>query len=82
VHDGVRVPLNIDAYTLLVLAAPGALLAPTFGTLDSAGQGTARFVVPTGLPPALAGLRLDHAYVVVGTRAELASNAVPVRLVR
>ncbi|MEM7201705.1 MAG: hypothetical protein AAF628_15660 [Planctomycetota bacterium] len=76
---GVLLPLNPDPYFTLTATIPNSPLLPeSFGTLQAGGRATARFVVP-GLP-ALAGLQLDHAYVVLGSGLQAASNAAPVRI--
>lgn len=67
------------------LASPNsAVRQDSLGVLDPWGRGTAAFTLPAGADPALAGLLLHHAYVVLdGTTlaVELASNAVPLRLI-
>lgn len=60
----VTIPLNPDAYfnmTLTKANNPPPLLN-TFGLLDGAGLASAYFVLPTGTDPSLAGLTLNHAY--------------------
>ena len=82
--DGVVLPLVVDAYLLLTLNQPFGLFQGTFGFLDASGAATASLVVPPGSDPALAGLVLHHAGLVVdlvGTgQASWATNAVPLEL--
>ncbi len=76
--DGFVLPLNVDAYTFQSLLAPNAApFGNTFGLLDANGQATATVTLPPGLSPALAGLRADHAYVVI----DVAPTLVAVTLV-
>jgi hypothetical protein len=79
---GGTLPLVPDAYTDWTLALAAPLTAPV-GLLDADGRGICRFVVPSGTPPAFAGLVLHHAFVAVDPVAftVLASNAVRVELV-
>lgn len=86
IGPGLTIPLNVDAYLLWVLANPG--VAPLVGgasLLDATGQGVVSFTLPPGLPAALAGLIVNHAYVVfpspTSTLVDHASRAVSVRLV-
>ena len=78
---GVDIPLNPDPYTDFTI---GSAVAPMFvrfqGTLDSKGEATASFKVPSGLPT-LPGFTLYHAYLVVDNSGiYMASNAVPLVL--
>ena len=80
--DGVSLPLNVDAYTLLSLSkANSALLTSTLGLLDAAGQTTASLNLPP-LDTSFVGLVLNHAFLVFdgGGAAKFASNAVPLSL--
>lgn len=74
------VPLNVDGYFMFTLQnANTGPLVDTLGVLSGAGLATARFELPAGSDPALAGIRADHAYVVfdqVTTQPVFASNAV------
>ncbi|MFQ5505597.1 MAG: FG-GAP-like repeat-containing protein, partial [Planctomycetota bacterium] len=71
-HPGIRLgpvilPLHLDAYTFLTLRMPN--IPPflrTLGLLDASGKAQAAFVMPRGLPPSLAGLELNHAFVTSG----------------
>ena len=59
------VPLNIDWYSMVSILNPNQ--PPFFnslGTLDGAGTASAAVGVPAGFDPSLAGLHLDHAFVV------------------
>jgi hypothetical protein len=82
--DGLTVPLNVDAYTLLTLAAPNVPpLSASFGLLGPDAKATAHFAFPPGSDPTLAGVTLHHAYVLFGEglSISLASNAAPLVLV-
>lgn len=58
----VAVPLNFDAYTLLVLSNPNTPpFGNTLGTLDASGRAVATFTIPAGLS-GIAGLVLNHAF--------------------
>lgn len=50
----------------------------TFGILDAEGGGAAAIAVPAGTDPALAGVMLNHAYVVFASdlAVTFTSNAV------
>ena len=83
--DGVRVPLNIlaDPWFPITLTNPNqGIFQTTLGNLNSTGEGNAAIVVPPGTDPSLAGLTLNHAYVVLDPMRAYAtiyaSNAVPV----
>ena len=80
---GASVPLVFDAYTTATITlANGGPFVATFGTLDAAGRANAAFVLPAMSSPALAGLRLDHAAVLLGAgpRIDFVTNPVPLRL--
>jgi hypothetical protein len=64
--NGVLLPLVVDAYTLatLSLANQGPFVA-TLAVLDPLGEHQAALAVPPGTDPALAGLHLDHAALVI-----------------
>ncbi len=85
--DDVFLPLSVpDMYfDFTLLNASTGPLVGTFGQLNGLGRGAAQIVVPPGLSPALAGLTLSHAYVVLavpGTGvAEVASSAAPLTFV-
>ena len=79
-------PLNPDAYLMLTLGAPNALpLLDGLGVLDPVGRAAARFVLPLGLSPGLAGTAIHHAFLVFevpGSGAVgFASTAEPVTIV-
>lgn len=62
----VLVPLNPDFYFDITLNKPNqAPLIDTFANLSSAGTAVARWELPAGLFPALAGTTADHAYGVI-----------------
>ena len=80
---GQLVPLNVDAYTLDLLAAPGTIISGQLGFLDAAGEAGASLTVPTGLDPALVGTTANHAYITIDpitTAVTSASNAFPLTL--
>ena len=65
---GQTLPLVADAYFQLMLSTPqaGPVLGPIAILAGAEGKGIARFRIPTGLPGSLAGLRVHHAYMVLG----------------
>ena len=67
--DGHVLPLVLDSYTTFTIGNPNTLIAGSFGFLGPAGQADAAFAIPAGADPALAGLTLHHAYLVVGFAA-------------
>lgn len=78
-------PLVVDAHFAFTMTQPNnALLPASVGVLDAWGRADAAFVLPPAVDPALAGVTLHHAYVVLDWptfEVELASNAIPVALV-
>lgn len=66
VMDGLRVPLNYDSYTQMMLQG---LERPGYkrcrGHLDAAGQAQASLVMPAGQAPSLIGTVYYHAAVIV-----------------
>ncbi|MCC7170468.1 MAG: hypothetical protein IT459_08465 [Planctomycetes bacterium] len=82
-NSQLTLPLNYDAYLLLLLQNPNAPpLLNAFATLDGSGKSTAQFTLPSNSPPILVGLTFHHAYVVLSpTNApEFVSNAVVLEL--
>ncbi|MEZ5977592.1 MAG: hypothetical protein R3F34_05170 [Planctomycetota bacterium] len=79
------VPLNVDSYALQTLSLTNSPTIPvSFGILDPDGVSQRLLNVPFGLNPALAGLTLNHAYLIFapGSFALVdVSNAVPMTLV-
>ncbi|MCC6782653.1 MAG: FG-GAP repeat protein [Planctomycetes bacterium] len=79
----VTLPLNLDPYSV---ASIGGLNLPpfvqSFGVLDAGGRASAAFVVSPALFTGLAGLTLDHAFVLLpsGGGIDFASNPAPMRL--
>lgn len=57
---GVRVPLALDAYTMLTATTPFFVFIGNPGVLDQYGDGTSTFVLPPGLSPSLAGWTIHH----------------------
>jgi len=81
--DGQLLPLVPDNYTTFTLSNPSSPpLGNTLSLLDGSGLATATFTLPLGLSPSLAGLTLNHAYLVFNSAgsAVLASNAAPLTL--
>jgi hypothetical protein len=78
----VELPLLWDAYSALVLAAPGATVSPGMGVLDSKAAFVGVFSVPPASPAALKGLRLHHAWLALDLsgRVRFASNPISVLL--
>ena len=81
---GQVLPLVPDDYTVTSLLAPNVPpLAASFGLLDAQGRATAGFTLFSGLSPAVVGLEVHHAYVVldpVTAEVRLASNAAPLAI--
>jgi len=76
-------PLNPDPYLFFTALHPNTFpLSASAGVLDGRGLATARFTVPPGMPPSLVGLRLHHAFGVVGAGVDWVSNAWAVDLVK
>lgn len=74
------VPLNVDAYTNLILTTSVVPLAPKFGVLDGAGQATAVLTLGPGVAAGYVGQTAHHAFVTFGLGYTFASNAVPVTI--
>ena len=74
-YAGHFLPLNPDAYTTWTLSQLAGVLSPT-------GQATQPIQVPPGLPSALIGLRVVHAYLLLPSPDWYASNAVQLDFVR
>ncbi len=86
VLDGIPTPLNVDGWFLMMLSNPNTFpFANTASTLNGDGKSTASFTIPGGVvPPVLAGLQLDHGFLVIDdvTMDVLhASNPVPMTFV-
>ncbi len=78
-----RLPLNYDgpgAYMAHTLWSPNqGYLAGGLSALDSQGRATAVFTVPPGMDPSFAGMKVHHAYMILGANNQTfvwASNAV------
>ncbi len=67
VIDSHLLPLNpTDSYFLRTLKSPNtAPLSNSLGVLDGSGAASATFTLPAGTDPALAGLELNHAFLVI-----------------
>lgn len=83
-NNSLTLPLLPDAYFMITLAYPNAvLLTGSFGKLDAAGRASAKFTASALIPPGLVGSTFHHAYVVIGkSQFDMASNAVPLTLVK
>ena len=82
---GKLLQINIDAYTNILLANANTIIRPSIGLLDKDGRASAKFALLKGMPPGLAGLRLDHAFVYADAKTGIikgVSNPVPLRLVQ
>ena len=76
------IPLNFDTYTEFTVSAPRSILGGSIGILDANGRATVTFTGPALTLPALAGLRLDHAALVLdptGTAIDSPSNSAPLQ---
>jgi hypothetical protein len=84
VVEGLKLPLNADAYLVFTATTPNSPLLPgSLGVLDANGAATASFTLPPGTDPALAGVTLHHAWVELSLQSLVplfASNPVPVTL--
>ena len=82
--NGLYFPLNVDSYFVDTATNPAhPLLVNPRGALTSGGVALAGCQLPAGLPPALAGLELHHALLVIDASLNLlhVSNPVAMRLV-
>lgn len=85
--NGLTIPLNLDNYYVFTALYPNtSVLTNSLGFLDAQGKGQASFNIPPGLSPTLAGVTLNHAYVVLDflsnpPQTVFASNSVPVTFV-
>ncbi|MHC4815956.1 MAG: hypothetical protein ACYTFN_23030 [Planctomycetota bacterium] len=80
--SGVSIPLNPDPYTDFTIANTNSTILTNFrGGLDTEGNATASFNVPSGLPP-LVPFTVYHACLVYDTQGRfyMASNPVPLAL--
>ena len=80
---GVHVPLNLDGYSLALLAQPQLTLSQGVGLLDPEGQAQAAFHLPAVTDPAMVGAEVHHAALILDPAMGLmhASGAVSVRLI-
>jgi hypothetical protein len=63
---GFTVPLNPDFYFFITLNSPNhPPLVDTLGTLSAEGTALARWELPAGFVPSLAGITMTHAYVLL-----------------
>lgn len=80
--DGLLMPLNYDAFTAYTVNNPGgAPYSGKMGFLDGFGLGSTTITVTPGSFPSLAGLTMNHAYIVHnGLNVVMTSNAEPLTL--
>ena len=74
-----------DQKLVFTLTGANTLIVNSLAFFDAKGEGTARFVLPKGHTPTLAGTLLHHAYIVMDlTKLSIddASNARPLMLVK
>jgi len=72
----VVLPLNPDVYFNFTINHPNqGPLVNSLGLLDAAGHALGAFAIPPGTNPALAGLTVNHAYL-LGPTIDFASNPV------
>jgi len=79
------VPLNLDSYFMLTLLSPNMQpLAGSLGLLSADGLAAASVTLPPAIDPALIGVVLNHAFIVVDPAAKggaaLASNPVALEI--
>ena len=76
------IPLVVDAYTTSLLADPnGSLLSPVIGVLDSDGEGSSSFTVPSSLLPlSLVGTPIHHTFLTLTASGEPGIVGDPVQL--
>lgn len=80
--NGFVVPLNHDSYTTYTLVHLNAgPLLPSVGILDGQGQAGAALTIPAGTGPGLAGVTVNHAYVLLTPNLEFASNSASLTLI-
>ncbi|MCR9248396.1 MAG: hypothetical protein NXI31_25485 [bacterium] len=80
VVNGVAIPLTRDLYTDVLMLNP-AFFQSGSGTLDANGRATPEWVVPPGLPLALAGVSFHHAVVAWDSNSLAATNPVTTQLI-
>lgn len=81
----VTIPLKADFYTDVLLTSPNTFVQNGFGLVPHDGRIHLSFGLAAGFSPSLAGLRIDHAMLVIDTNKlsfEHATNAVTLRLVK
>lgn len=84
VIDGYRVPLVVDAYTLMTIHGPSPQLVNQVDFLDAGGAAQAGFQLNPMQTRGFVGMTLYHAFVVIDMRAlavDFASNAVALTIV-
>jgi len=80
---GLILPLNPDPYLFFTVLHPNTFpLSASAGMLDSRGQALASITLPPGMPSSLVGLRLHHAFGVLGATIAYVSNPASVDLVK
>lgn len=80
---GVTLPLNLDAYTNLLLSSGSLVLSPANGFLDANGRAASTLTLPS-LPNVVGPITVHHAYLALTIfpvlSIDFASNAVPLVL--
>lgn len=75
----VQIPLNPDAYFLITATTPtSGAVSPALGVLGPQGDAQATFPLPSGLPAALAGLRVHHAFLALDPAGFISDVSNPV----
>ncbi|HKX45347.1 MAG TPA: CHRD domain-containing protein, partial [Planctomycetota bacterium] len=84
VVDGLPLPLNIDSYLLFTISNPNSALLPgSLGFTNAVGEATGKWNVPPGAAAGLAGVVVNHAFVVfdpVLSKVVATSNAKPITI--
>jgi hypothetical protein len=80
---GVTLPLNLDAYTNLLLSSGSLVLSPANGFLNASGRAASTLTLPA-LPNLVGPITVNHAYLALTIfpvlSIDFASNAVPLVL--
>ncbi|MCA8970754.1 MAG: FG-GAP repeat protein [Planctomycetes bacterium] len=81
----ILLPLNVDAYTTALLSAPNTFVQNGLGIVPQDGKISMSFGLAPGFSTSLAGIRLEHATLLIDTSTlqfTHGSNAVTLRLVQ
>ncbi len=80
---GLHIPLELDWYTVVTgMAANSAVMVNSLGALDGLGRAQSQYVVPANTSPALIGVELFHAAIILDVangKLHTASIARPLR---